>query len=110
MSSPLVVSDVSKAFRLPHEQYHTLKERVLHPFKFRGYNQLDALKEVENIGAGHAATALSQMTNRRIMISVPKISVTRLEDVAELLGDPREVVAAPTPVSTASCPENPDRP
>jgi len=56
--------------------------------------QLDALKEVENIGAGHAATALSQMTNRRIMISVPKISVTRLEDVAELLGDPQQVVAA----------------
>lgn len=56
--------------------------------------QLDALREVENIGAGHAATALSQMTNRRIMISVPKISVTRLEDVAELLGDPNEVVAA----------------
>src|SRR5260221_3686059 len=56
--------------------------------------QLDALKEVENMGAGHAATALSQMTNRRIMISVPRISVTRLEDVAELLGDSREVVAA----------------
>jgi chemotaxis protein CheC len=34
------------------------------------------------------------MTNRRIMISVPKITVTRLEDVAELLGDPQEVVAA----------------
>ena len=56
--------------------------------------QLDALKEVENIGAGHAATALSQLTNRRIMISVPRIQVTRLEDVAELLGDPNEVVAA----------------
>jgi len=56
--------------------------------------QLDALREVENIGAGHAATALSQMTNRRIMINVPKITVTRLEDVAELLGDPSEIVAA----------------
>lgn len=56
--------------------------------------QLDALKEVENIGAGHAATALSQLTDRRIMISVPRISVTRLEDVPELLGDPQEVVAA----------------
>jgi chemotaxis protein CheC len=55
--------------------------------------QLDALREVENIGAGHAATALSQMTNRRIMISVPKISVTRLEDVGGLLGNPDEVVA-----------------
>jgi ABC-type polysaccharide/polyol phosphate transport system ATPase subunit len=43
---PLVVSDVSKAFKLPHEQVHTLKERVLHPFKFRGYDRLDALKNV----------------------------------------------------------------
>jgi len=56
--------------------------------------QLDALREVENIGAGHAATALSQMTNRRIMISVPRIQVTRLEETANLLGDPNEVVAA----------------
>ena len=56
--------------------------------------QLDALREVANIGAGHAATALSQMTNRRIMISVPQINVTRLEGVPELLGDPQEVVAA----------------
>lgn len=56
--------------------------------------QLDALKEVANIGAGHAATALSQLTNRRIMISVPEITVARLEDVPELLGDPEDVVAA----------------
>jgi chemotaxis protein CheC len=34
------------------------------------------------------------MTNRRIMISVPRIQVTRLEDVAEVLGDPGQVVAA----------------
>jgi chemotaxis protein CheC len=56
--------------------------------------QLDALKEVANIGAGHAATALSQMTNRRIMISVPRINATRLEDVPDLIGDSQEVVAA----------------
>lgn len=56
--------------------------------------QLDALREVENIGAGHAATALSQMLNRQVMISVPRIAVTRLEEVADLLGDPGEVVAA----------------
>jgi chemotaxis protein CheC len=56
--------------------------------------QLDALREVANIGAGHAATALSQMTNRRIMISVPEINITRLEDVPDLLGDPQQVVAA----------------
>ena len=35
--------------------------------------QLDALREVANMGAGHAATALSQMTGGTIMISVPTI-------------------------------------
>ncbi len=56
--------------------------------------QLDALKEVANIGAGHAATALSRMTDRKIMISVPQINIARLEDVPDLLGDPEEVMAA----------------
>src|SRR2546429_5158361 len=46
--------------------------------------QIDALREVANIGAGHAATALSQLTNRRIMISVPQINIVRLEEVPDL--------------------------
>src|SRR5712664_89457 len=56
--------------------------------------ELDALREVANIGAGHAATALSQLTHRRIMISVPEINIARLEEVPGLIGDPQEVVAA----------------
>ena len=56
--------------------------------------QLDALREVANIGAGHAATALSQMTNRTIMINVPEVNVLALEDVSELLGRADETVAA----------------
>ncbi len=56
--------------------------------------QLDALKEVANIGAGHAATALSQLTHRRVMITVPRINIAQLEAVPGLLGDPQEVVAA----------------
>lgn len=35
--------------------------------------QIDAIREVVNIGAGHAATALSTMTNLTVMISVPRI-------------------------------------
>jgi len=34
--------------------------------------QIDALREVANIGAGHAAPPCPQLTNRRIMISVPQ--------------------------------------
>ena len=56
--------------------------------------QLDALREVANIGAGHAATALSQMTNRTIMIAVPEVNVRALEEVTDLVGRPDEVVAA----------------
>jgi chemotaxis protein CheC len=56
--------------------------------------QLDALREVANIGAGHAATALSQMVGATIMISVPRINVQRLEAVAPLVADPDEPVAA----------------
>jgi chemotaxis protein CheC len=55
--------------------------------------QLDAVREVATIGAGHAATALSQLTERRIMISVPEIEVRRLEEVPEMLADPESVVA-----------------
>lgn len=56
--------------------------------------QLDGLREVANIGAGHAATALSSMTNRRISVSVPEIRIVRLEEVPELLGDPAAPIAA----------------
>ena len=59
-----------------------------------GPRQLDALREVANIGAGHAATALSQMVNARIMVDIPEIKIVRLEDVGEIIGAPDEIVSA----------------
>ena len=56
--------------------------------------QLDALREVANIGAGHAATALSTMTGQTIMISVPQLNIARLEDVPPQITGPEEPVAA----------------
>src|SRR6195256_3482470 len=56
--------------------------------------QLDALREVANIGAGHAATALSQMINSTIMISAPTTNVSRLEEVPPQISAPEEAVAA----------------
>ncbi len=55
---------------------------------------LDALREVANIGAGHAATALSQMTGSKIMISVPQISITSLEEIPNEIEDGEEPIAA----------------
>jgi ABC-type polysaccharide/polyol phosphate transport system ATPase subunit len=47
-SAPPAVSveGVSKRFRLPHEQYSTLKQRVLHPRRSRTFSELRALEEV----------------------------------------------------------------
>jgi chemotaxis protein CheC len=57
-------------------------------------SQLDAMREVANIGAGHAATALSQMTNRTIMITVPRVNIRPLEEACDSVGKPDEVTAA----------------
>jgi len=54
--------------------------------------QHDVLKEVANIGAGHAATALSQMTQQRIMISVPEIRLLARSEVSTLIAEAREPV------------------
>jgi ABC-type polysaccharide/polyol phosphate transport system ATPase subunit len=42
----IAVRDVSKAFRVPHEHMHTLKERALHPFRGRSFDRFEALKDV----------------------------------------------------------------
>lgn len=55
--------------------------------------QLDALKEVGNIGSGNAATAFSQMLNNRVDITVPTVSVLDLNMVPELIGGPEIEVA-----------------
>ncbi len=55
---------------------------------------VDAMREVANIGAGHAATALSQITGQRIMISVPRINITTLESIPNTIGGAEEPVAA----------------
>src|SRR6185503_19918891 len=55
--------------------------------------RLDALREVANIGAGHAATALSTLTGTRIMISVPMVNIVPPGDFVPELAPGAEVVA-----------------
>ncbi|MGZ3546761.1 MAG: chemotaxis protein CheC [Vulcanimicrobiaceae bacterium] len=56
--------------------------------------QKDALKEVGNIGAGHAATALSQLLNTKINLSEPRIDVVKFRDLASRVGHENRTVAA----------------
>ncbi|HEX3033453.1 MAG TPA: chemotaxis protein CheC [Bacillota bacterium] len=48
--------------------------------------QKDILKEVSNIGAGCAATALAQLVKRKIVMTVPGVNIVPLVDVADSVG------------------------
>jgi chemotaxis protein CheC len=56
--------------------------------------QKDALKEVGNIGAGHAATSLSQLLNTTIKLSEPSIDVIKFRDLSMRVGYENRLVAA----------------
>ena len=54
---------------------------------------LDTLKEIGNIGAGNAATALSRLTRQKVDMKVPKVNIINFADVPSLLGgEENEVV------------------
>lgn len=43
--------------------------------------QLDALAEVGNIGAGNAATALSQLINKKVHMTVPAVNIVPFNEI-----------------------------
>jgi chemotaxis protein CheC len=51
-------------------------------------SQLDALRELANIGAGTASTALSLMLGRAVDLTVPDARLVPMTDVVEALGSP----------------------
>lgn len=58
--------------------------------------QLDALKEIGNIGAGNAATALSQLLGKKVSVNVPQAKLLPLEKLSEIeiLERPEELTIA----------------
>ncbi len=55
---------------------------------------LDFLKEIGNIGAGHAATALSSLLNKKINMTVPNVKIVSFDEMVELAGGSENVVAS----------------
>lgn len=53
---------------------------------------LDVLKEIGNIGAAHAATALSDLLKKKIDMRVPKVEMVSFNDMMELAGGSETVV------------------
>lgn len=54
--------------------------------------QLDALREIGNIGSGNAATALSSMLEKAVNIAVPKINVLDYNTACDQLGGPEQLL------------------
>jgi len=54
--------------------------------------QFDVLREIGNIGAGHAATALSKLISKEIDMKVPQVSIIPFDKVADCVGGAEAVV------------------
>lgn len=56
--------------------------------------QLDALREVGNIGSGNSATALSQMIGKKIDMTVPQVDILPFEKMIKRVGNEDQTVVA----------------
>lgn len=54
--------------------------------------QFDVLKELGNIGAGNATTALAKLINTKIDMKVPKVELLGFSDIANVVGSEETVM------------------
>lgn len=55
--------------------------------------QLDVLQEVGNIGAGNAATSLSELLNEKVDMTVPAVNIIPFNDIFSKIGVEEVVIA-----------------
>lgn len=55
--------------------------------------RFDVLRELGNIGAGNATTALSQMLNTKVDMSIPKVELLEFKNLADMVGGAEMVVS-----------------
>ncbi len=53
----------------------------------------DVLQEIGNIGAGNATTALAQMLNTKVDMTVPRVLLLDFKDVGDMMGGAEQVMA-----------------
>lgn len=54
---------------------------------------LDILREIGNIGAGNAATALSQLLNKKIDMKVPNVEIVSFDEMMDMAGGSDNIAA-----------------
>jgi len=55
--------------------------------------QYDILKELGNIGAGNAATALAQMINAKVDMDIPRVQLLEFNELANVVGGAENLVS-----------------
>ncbi|PLR97256.1 chemotaxis protein CheC [Bacillus sp. T33-2] len=55
---------------------------------------LDILKEIGNIGAGHAATSLSTLLRKKVDMKVPSVRIVSFDEMMDMAGGSENVVAS----------------
>ncbi|NSW89862.1 MAG: chemotaxis protein CheC [Firmicutes bacterium] len=53
---------------------------------------LDVLREVGNIGAGNAATALAKLIKKKVIMDVPNVKIMEFKEVSELMESAEKLV------------------
>ena len=56
--------------------------------------ELDVMKEIGSIGTSHAATALSQLLQREVRITIPKVKILGYNGAVKRIGQEEEIVGA----------------
>ena len=56
-------------------------------------NYYDVLKEIGNIGAGNAMTALAQMLQCKVDMKVPQVRLLEFSEVGEIVGGEEQLMA-----------------
>lgn len=56
--------------------------------------QFDVLKEIGNIGAGNATTALAKLINSKLDMKVPKVQMVGFQDLATVMGSEENIMVA----------------
>lgn len=54
--------------------------------------RMDILREIGNIGAGNATTALSKLLQKEIDMKVPQVKIIPFDEIADFVGGPEVVV------------------
>lgn len=54
--------------------------------------QYDVLREIGNIGAGNATTALSQMINTKVDMKVPNVELLEFKELSDIVGGAENIV------------------